>query len=319
MAALDLVIKARSECRNSRKIAKFWKSYALKAGGMGSQDAPLTPSPSDVSDTGLRDKLSPERVEKLKELMKSRGKRNGISDDCRSVTSSTSIRSLVRSSKEVDGRRLDMPLKCELAPISVDDNLATDGSASRNDNTLLEDLSYGKTLVMDDSPLLPEEIAVLSDRQDKPAGNSKASIDDSAGPTEVTTETPIRTVHASAKSSQKVSRPPLSSVQNKRNIFEALAKASNSPTSSPHAKKGSSMLPVSSTRKRSDSVGRRAIRKPTIADKGLSSPAMRPPLVGSKSALAHSPSPLVPKGVRQSPVVHSTPLNANKSLNGKRR
>ena len=65
--AVEIALAARSGLRNERKLAKFWKKLALQT-----DPSAITPSPSDVSDTGISPNLSGQRQELLEELVKRR-------------------------------------------------------------------------------------------------------------------------------------------------------------------------------------------------------------------------------------------------------
>ncbi|THH05982.1 hypothetical protein EW145_g4398 [Phellinidium pouzarii] len=75
IALLDIAVNARKESRCLRKIVKFWKNFAIQnyTSGLYKADIPLTPSPSDISETGLSEVLSFSREERMKDLMAKRG------------------------------------------------------------------------------------------------------------------------------------------------------------------------------------------------------------------------------------------------------
>lgn len=65
--AIEIALAARSGLRNERKMVKFWKKLALQT-----DPSAITPSPSDVSDTGISPNLSRQRQELLDDLVKRR-------------------------------------------------------------------------------------------------------------------------------------------------------------------------------------------------------------------------------------------------------
>ena len=70
-SVIDIALSARRNTQNYKKIAKYWKKLVIIQ-----QDTPLnipmTPSPSDISDTGLSEELQPQRKERLDELIAKR-------------------------------------------------------------------------------------------------------------------------------------------------------------------------------------------------------------------------------------------------------
>lgn len=70
LCAIDIALNARKEAKSRRKIAKYWKRLATQ--GNSSEETLLTPSPSDISDSGLCDLLPSPRKDRMKELMAKR-------------------------------------------------------------------------------------------------------------------------------------------------------------------------------------------------------------------------------------------------------
>lgn len=67
LCALDIALAARLGLKNAQKIAKFWKKMALLF-----DSSAITPSPSDISDTGVVPGLPSGRQEMLEALMERR-------------------------------------------------------------------------------------------------------------------------------------------------------------------------------------------------------------------------------------------------------
>ncbi|KAL5492560.1 hypothetical protein ACEPAI_4007 [Sanghuangporus weigelae] len=72
LCVLDIAINARKEAKEKTKIAKFWKQLVSTTSDSTGEDVPLTPSPSDISDTGLSEPLSSTRKVGMEELIAKR-------------------------------------------------------------------------------------------------------------------------------------------------------------------------------------------------------------------------------------------------------
>ncbi|KAL5513327.1 hypothetical protein ACEPAH_3726 [Sanghuangporus vaninii] len=75
LCVLDIAINARKEAKEKAKISKFWKQLVSTTANSLGEDVPLTPSPSDISDTGLIEPLSSTRKVGMEELI---AKRRGV-------------------------------------------------------------------------------------------------------------------------------------------------------------------------------------------------------------------------------------------------
>ncbi|EJD08569.1 uncharacterized protein FOMMEDRAFT_25592 [Fomitiporia mediterranea MF3/22] len=76
LCMVDIALSARKEAKRVKKIAKYWKRLALQATSSSEDDGddvgPLTPSPSDISDTGISDLFSSVRKDRVQELIERR-------------------------------------------------------------------------------------------------------------------------------------------------------------------------------------------------------------------------------------------------------
>ncbi|OCB86346.1 hypothetical protein A7U60_g6661 [Sanghuangporus baumii] len=75
LCVVDIAINARKEAKEKTKIAKFWKQLVSTTTNSLGEGVPLTPSPSDISDTGLSEPLSSTRKLGMEELI---AKRRGV-------------------------------------------------------------------------------------------------------------------------------------------------------------------------------------------------------------------------------------------------
>lgn len=276
IAALDLVIKARRECLNSKKIAKFWKKHAIKANILDVTDASLTPSPSDLSETGLHSDLPPARAQKLKAFMKLRSVESLdiCTSDPASLNPLESSPLRCHVSQGVAGQAQENSPHRQTLP-SSDENTSFETSLNNNDRTLVEGLFH-------ESTNLPDKNFILADRKTGPNGN-KDKVSARLKGFMDSTHHPIGKVLSSQNNAQAVpiintsvkanvnsapgciiSKTPFTSVQNKRNIYESLASASKSPPRSQSGARNTSMLPISSARK-----GSTIVSSPVTAGKNM--------------------------------------------------
>ena len=205
LSALDVALAARLGLKNARKVAKFWKKIALHI-----DPTAITPSPSDISDTGISPNLSVRRQEELDSLIR---KRAAMEQKTGGVSAEHGL--------------MQKPTKCAVAEVKHSENRKGSESqlpdehragAKPDDSVCVGDI----TLVNDSS-----QRGSSSDKEGKvtmPAHEGFFTI--GRRPSDAKSLIPRR---MSSAKSPDMSTLSSTSVQTKRILFENLSRAASCP------------------------------------------------------------------------------------------
>lgn len=205
MAAVNMSVKARKEARDYRKMAKYWKnvSRALLARSGGGEDV-VSPSPSDISDTGIEEPLPTLRQQNVEAL--------------------TQRRASPFSSKWKPVKSPSISLAVQDCLPSVDEELCHDEQTLVNIDTLF---TPNKGL---DRPCENEsKTAQVSHTIQAPKTTAEKSKKYSFLKREHKLPRSLSRLTKSA-SGRRISSLPTVSVQAKRNMYETLSSDKGSPT-----------------------------------------------------------------------------------------
>lgn len=206
MAAVNMSVKARKEARDYRKMAKYWKnvSRALLARSGGGEEV-ISPSPSDISDTGIEEPLPILRQQNVEALTQRRA--SSCSPKWKAIKSPSSS------------------LAVQDCLPSVDEELCQDEQTLVNIDTLF---TPNKAL---DRPCETEsKTAQVSHTVQAPKTTTEKSKKYSFLKREHKLPRSLSRLTKSA-SGRRISSLPTVSVQAKRNMYETLYSDKGSPTS----------------------------------------------------------------------------------------
>ena len=302
LSVINVAVKARKQMRDSRKQAKFWKSAAL-AFVAGTRDASkvngmITPSSSDISNTGLEEVLSEERKERLELLKK---KRQYTANNSDKSNTHTAIQ-CTSSASELANRQSD--------PSSSDCLSETSSYKTDEGETTL--VSEQTSVIC--SPKLPAVLKAVeklekysaSKRSHKDRDQTRSEsceirdIPGRAGlPKRSPSGSPSPFRRPSTSSISKLSSIPYATVKTKRQMFEnpksTLSEPCKKQTGLTKNTRVTPMTPQTATKSNVKLVSPRKLVKKT----GFSAPSSLPMLKQPKSpTLAHS-SPLSPNHVNR--------------------
>lgn len=224
--ALNIAIRAQKAAKEKSKVAKFWKQEASKWAVSLGQDIPLTPSPSDISDTGLSEPLSPSRRKRVVELMARRRIATIVSERNTNVNSFSKELDKTGDTTISDVSRIfdSGSVTCVSLSASPEPTCAEHvGFNASSDNCRSEKLSS----------LAKSRIPSLKRHQTAPLQTPPPLPNDSGAPRAAKI---VTRQHTCCKKSRKPrsenqsSRPTLSSVQTKCRLYESLA---SHPSSTP--------------------------------------------------------------------------------------
>lgn len=211
LCALDIALAARLGLRNERRICKFWKRLALHA-----DPSTVTPSPSDVSDTGLSADLTGSRQEMLDNLLK-KGAIMGHSVQSATSRSRETISKLESGDTAASSRKNDSTV--EHVAEDIPDQLSVKLGYAGETTLVDDDVQTGPHIDTEgEKELVPRMKYAFSRRTSN--ANSKSLI-------------PKSTRGSRATKSPRASSPLSSSVQTKLLLFENLGRAPPQPERKP--------------------------------------------------------------------------------------
>lgn len=245
LAALDLLLKNRHECYRIKKTQKFWKNYALEMNRLVDKELPMTPSPSDISETGAQRNVPVSHLcierERRAVFLPDSAAGNGHSGGNITVNNCASNYHESQQCVKTDDS--------DVVELPSSDKVMSDSFLDAADSTLVESkesISSISSLLHKKSisqVTIKQHTVIASDRETSRATRGKQITSAHPRRSEVSATTVLNGPGKNSKSSNLNT-----SVRGTCKMFESLTKVTGPPLRSTPPRKKSSLLPVSSVR-----------------------------------------------------------------------